>query len=131
MPVRLRVPLCELLHFSWIGAANTLATFGLFHLLLFVTSYVWAYILSFAAGIPVSFVLNTRITFGATVNWRDLPAFSAIQSLSFGLGLAILAALVDGLGMGERPASFLQVALTVPFSFLMTRRLIVHRAGSV
>lgn len=124
---RLRQLCLELLHFGWIGALNTLATFGLFHLLLFVMNYGWSYALSFAAGIPFSFILNSHITFRQRVDWRRMPAFAIVQGLSFGLGLFVLAVLVEYVGMGPRPASFLQLAITTPIGFLLARAVLARQ----
>ena len=124
---QLRQLAVELLHFGWIGALNTLATFGLFHLLLFVMGYGWSYTLSFLAGIPFSFVLNSHITFRRKVEWRRMPAFALVQGLSFVLGLLILAGLVEYAGMGPRPASFIQLAMTTPIGFLFARTVLASQ----
>jgi len=116
-----RERLREYWHFGWIGAVNTAATFALFQLLLFAMGYGWAYTLSFLAGIPFAFVLNSRITFAVELEWSRIPAFALVYGGSYLLGLGVLAALVEWAGIDERPASVLQLVITVPPTFVLSR----------
>ena len=106
------------------GGINTLATYLIYLTVLAVAPYPLAYSLSYGAGIVLSFVLNSRFVFRAPLRWRRLLQYPVVYVVQYALGYAVLYAAVELVGMGPSLGPVLVVAVTVPVSFVLTRRIL-------
>ncbi|OPY86318.1 MAG: GtrA-like protein [Syntrophaceae bacterium PtaU1.Bin231] len=117
----------EIRRFVLAGTANTAASYLLYLLLLPVVPCAVSYTLAFAGGVVLSYVLNARWVFrvsagpGAALRW---PVVCLVQYL---LGAGLLCLAVDILGIDPRVAPLPAVALTVPVTFLLSRRILQGR----
>jgi putative flippase GtrA len=87
-------------------------------------SYRWAYSLSYVAGIFLSFVLNSRFVFRVPLRWRKLLRYPAVYIVQYVLGYAVLYAAVGLAGIDSRLGPAVVLAVTVPVSFLLSRRVL-------
>ncbi len=109
------------------GGANTLATFALYLLLLQVLPYAAAYSLAFLAGIALAYVLNRVFVFRAPGSAATVVLFPLVYVVQYLLGLAVVFFWVDVLGLPAQLASLAAVVLTIPVTFLLSRRLFLGR----
>ena len=111
----------EALRFIAAGAANTLATFILYWVLLRFISYSMAYTAAFVAGIVFSYALNALFVFKARPGIRTALAFPLVYLAQYVAGLAILWAWSSPLGMSPAYGVLVVAAITVPMTFLLSR----------
>lgn len=110
--------------FLVVGGINTIATYCIYLLLLGMTAYWLAYTLSYAFGIVSSYALNTIFVFRAKWSWRRLAAFPLVYAIQYGLGLISLGLLVEVFGLSEKIAPLLVIMITIPLTFIASRRII-------
>lgn len=117
------------LRFLTSGALNTLLTLALYWLLLRVMSAQAAYATSFIAGIALSYSLNLHFVFRERHSTRKMLLFPLAHLLIYALGACVLHVAIHRLGIPATVAPVLSIACTVPFSFLLLRRLLADRPG--
>ena len=72
------------------GGINTLATYLLYLAVLLVAPYPLAYSLSYAAGIIISFILNSRFVFRVPLRWSRLLRYPVVYVAQYLLGLCVI-----------------------------------------
>ena len=117
----------QALRFLVSGGINTLATFALYWALLPWLGYAGSYSLAFAAGIVLSYVLNTRFVFRTRASLGTAMAFPLVYVAQYFAGLAVLWLWVERLGLPARYGILATVAVTVPLTFVLSR-LLFHRS---
>jgi len=115
----------RLLRYLVAGGLNTGTTWLLYLALLRVVPYAAAYSLSFAAGIVLSFVLNSRFVFGVPLRWSRLIPYPGVYLVQYVLGLAVVWVVVERARLPAWSAPLIALALTVPIGFVLTRRILV------
>lgn len=106
------------------GAVNSGVTYLAYLALLKWFSYRWAFSLSYVAGILLSFVLSSRFVFRVPLSWRNLVRYPAVYVLQYLLGYAVIYVAVGRVGLDPRLGPLAVLAVTVPVSFLSSRRLL-------
>jgi len=114
----------EALRFLVGGGVNTLLSLVYYWALLYLMPYGAAYTVSFALGILSSYAINTLFVFRTHWSWRRLMAFPLVHLVNYGVGLAVVWASVSLLGLDERVAPLVAIAVTLPLNFLLSRWLI-------
>ena len=114
------------LRFVAVGAINTALTYGLYVALVHFIHYQFAYALAYAAGLVLQFLLHSRFVFRVPLRLANLFGYPPIHMLLYGLGAALLHALVEWIGIGTRVAPLLVIAVSVPLSFALTRAWLVR-----
>jgi putative flippase GtrA len=104
-----------------VGALNTVLSYLVYLALLKWVSYRWAYSLSYAAGILLSFVLNSLLVFRVPLRWRRLLPYPSVYLVQYLLGLGVVHVGVELLGWDERLMPVAVLVVTVPVSFVLTR----------
>ncbi|MBH1964352.1 MAG: GtrA family protein [Comamonadaceae bacterium] len=103
------------------GAVNTAIGYLLYLALLQVTSYRMAYVMSFVAGIGLSYLLMRFAVF-RTSGRRFSPVWVAASHLmQLALGLAVVEIWVSVLGGPPALAALAAVVVCVPLMFLVQR----------
>ncbi len=111
----------EFLRFVTVGALNTGLTYGIYVALVHFIHYQLAYAVAYSAGIVLQFLLHSRFVFRVPLRWSNLGGYPPIHLVLYGFGALLLHVLVARLGMDERLAPLLVIALSVPLSFALTR----------
>ena len=111
----------EALRYLLAGATNTLATYLLYLALLQVLHYRWAYVLAFAAGIGLSFLLLRHVVFGRPGKRFSLAYVAASHGLQLLLGLAMVEAWVAWLRGPAWAAPLAAATVCVPVMFILQR----------
>jgi putative flippase GtrA len=111
----------QLARFLVVGALNTGLSYLVYLALLRVVSYRWAYSISYAAGIVLSFVLNSLFVFRVPLSWQRLLPYPSVYLVQYLLGLCVVHVGVELLGWDERLMPIAVLVVTVPVSFVLTR----------
>lgn len=110
----------EALRFIAAGAANTLATFILYWVLLRFVSYPIAYTASFVAGVALSYALNALFVFKVKPRIRSALVFPLVYVAQYLLGLAVLWLWSSILGMPPDYGVLVVAATSVPITFVLS-----------
>jgi len=106
------------------GVINTLTTYLIYLICLYAVRYSMAYTLSFASGIFISYYLNSRYVFREELSWRKALKYPLVYLVQYLLGISSLYLLVELAGVSEVIAPIFVVLITVPVTFLLSRRII-------
>ena len=117
------------LRFVLAGLANTGVSLAVYWLLLLIAPYAVAYSVGFLVGMLVAFALNTYFVFRVSWSWRKLAAFPLVQLANYVLRLAVLAFVVDVVGVPEQVAPLISIPATIPANFLLSRALMSQQAA--
>lgn len=110
------------------GAVNTGATLVLYWVLLRFVHYQAAYLVSYCAGILLSYALNTRYVFKARHSWLKFAVFPLIYAVVYGIGALTLKVAVGYLNVPAAAGPIVSIIVTLPVSFLLTRALLQRPA---
>lgn len=111
----------QALRFLLAGGINTLATLGLYWLLLPAIGYGPAYTVSFVAGIAISYLLNVRFVFRVAASPRSAVLFPGVYAVQYCVGLAVLWLWSSVLGLSPAYGVIASIAVTVPLTFILAR----------
>ena len=115
----------EAVRFLIAGAINTLATYLIYLGALPFVAYAYAFSISFVAGIVLAFVLYSSFVFRTPIAWRKLARYPAVYLVQYFAGLAVLALLIEHVGMSKRIAPLVSVLVLTPLTFVMNRRFLL------
>lgn len=107
------------------GAANTLATYFLYLLLLRFMPYGISYTAAFTTGIALAYVLNRYFVFQGRRSLMRSMLFPLAYLAQYLLGLVIVHAWVKLAGWDARLAPLASIAISVPVTFVLTRWIFV------
>ena len=107
------------------GALNTGSTFVLYWLLLLIVEYRLAYAISFASGILISYVINTKFVFRTHYSLRKIVLFPLVYLATYFVGALVLHASVSRFGVDARIAPFFSICATLPLTYLLTKLILV------
>lgn len=119
-----RHDLATVVRFLLVGGTNTAATLLLYWLLLGWLVPRAAYAVSFAAGMVLGYLLNTRFVFRVRRQWRSLALFPLVHLATYVVGALALELAIGWLHIDPRVAPLLSIAATVPTSYLLTHSLL-------
>ena len=115
----------QLFHFAVVGGSGYVVNLIVFSLLTSGAglNHLLAAVGAFAVAVTNNFLLNRHWTFRRQGSAEAHAGFQAarfltVSTVGLGVNLAVLAALVDGAGMGELPGQAIAVALATPVNFV-------------
>ena len=117
----------EGLRFLIAGGINTLLSYLIYLALLRFASYLIAFSISFAAGIFIAYALNAGFVFRTGFSLAKMAKFPALYVIQYLAGLLLLRVLIGSLGIDERIAPLINVALLTPLTFMINRWFLVQR----
>lgn len=124
----LRAPLPTIVRFLAGGALNTGSTFVLYWLLLYVVEYRIAYAISFAAGILLSYVINTKFVFRTHYSLRKIILFPLVYLSTYFTGACLLNVAVTQFGLDAKIAPFISICATLPMTYLLSKLVLEGKA---
>ncbi|MET9297062.1 GtrA family protein [Streptomyces sp. NPDC003077] len=116
--------------FVLVGGVNTATFYGGYLLLHPWMPYFAAYTLAFLLSMTGSFFLNAHFTYRTRPTWRKFLFFPLTQATNYGVQSAGLVALVGWCGLQTRIAPLLAAVLAIPFTYVVSRRVLVPRGGT-
>jgi putative flippase GtrA len=111
----------EFPRFLLVGLTNTISSYLLYLLLLQIMPYLYAYSASYAAGVVLSYILNSRFVFRQPMSLAKFLQFPVVYLIQYSLGIAILWLLVGQLSIAPEWAMLAVVAATIPVTFITSR----------
>ncbi len=111
----------EALRYLLAGGINTLVTYIAYLMLLQVLHYRWAYVLAFALGVGLSFVLLRHLVFARPGKRYSLAYVAASHGLQLLLGLLVVELWVVWLHGPAWLAPLAAVLVCVPIMFVLQR----------
>lgn len=113
--------LTDLVKFVIGGVINTAFTFFLYLSLQIVLPYQVAYAVAFAVGIVFSYWFNAIIVFKTHISWKGFFAFPLVYLVQYLISAMLLGFFVERVGVPQRFAPLIVIALTIPITFVLTR----------
>ena len=108
--------------FLIVGTANTLLGYVIYFLANLVLSYQFAFTLAYIGGLLLSYYLNSGWVFHSKMTWRSMLVFPLVYVVQYATTLGLLHVFVELLKIGENISYFVAVALTIPVSFLLSKK---------
>ena len=110
-----------------VGGSNTAVTYGVYCLLVFWISAQAAWLLVYILGMLIGYVGHSRLVFSSDLKFRRAAAYIVLQVSMYGLSGAIIYFLHTVSGYGPRVAAGSAIIITVPISFLVSRKIMRSR----
>lgn len=117
----------EVLRFLLAGGTNTALAWLVYLLLLIWFRYETAYVAAYVLSIGTSYLLSARFVFRQRMQWRAALLFPLVYAVQLAIGFVLLRLLVEQLRVPQAFAPLLVVILTLPLTFLLSRRIMVAR----
>lgn len=124
-----RFPFGRLLRFAAVGGVNTLTFYGCYLALHPWMPYFAAYTIAFLFSMAGSFFLNTYFTYRTRPSRKKFLLFPLTQVTNYVVQSAGLVVLVNWCGLGTRIAPLAAAVLAVPFTYLVSTRILLPRHG--
>ncbi|MGW7550120.1 GtrA family protein [Streptomyces rimosus] len=125
-----RLPrLPRLLRFAVVGGVNTLTFYGCYLALHPWLPYFAAYTIAFLFSMVGSFFLNTYFTYRTRPSWKKFLLFPLTQVTNYVVQSAGLVVLVNWCGLDTRIAPLLAAVLAIPFTYVVSTRILVPGGG--
>ncbi len=86
-----------------------------------VLAYHVAYAISYAAGILISYVLNSRYVFGVGFSAATFALYPLVYVAGYLAGAVVLEIAVDGWGIPAAVGPLLAICVTLPLTYALTR----------
>lgn len=122
-----RARLAEVFRFALVGGVNTGTFFGCYLLLHPWMPYFAAYSLAFLLSMVGSFFLNTYFTYRTRPTWKKFALFPLTNVTNYLVQSVGLYALVTWAGMDDRIAPLVAAVVAIPFTYLISQRILVPR----
>jgi putative flippase GtrA len=120
----------ESLRFLIAGGANTVLTYLIYIVLLYVVSYPMAFTITFIIGVIIAFIFNSFYVFRAPLAWSKFLQYPIIYALQYVVGLALLALVIEYIGFDKRIAPIFNVILLTPVTFVLNKCFLSRRANN-
>ena len=118
----------EFLRFLLVGGFNTGITYAVYLVLNWFLPYALAYALAYAVGIVFSYLLNSKLVFATTLQWKSFLLFPVVYTIPLLVNLVFLHLLVEMVGFSEQWSPLLVILVSVPLTFVFSR--FILRASS-
>lgn len=115
----------QFLRFVAIGGVNTFSTALISTLLSRALAYNISFVIGYAAGLVISFFLNSIFTFGRRPTLKKFILFPLSYVPNFAVQYLSVVLLVEILCLSSTLAYFLAAVIGVPVTFIIMRFLIV------
>lgn len=109
------------------GGFNTVVTYGLYLLILNFLAYRESYTIAYVAGIVLAYSLNRYFVFKSHNGVRSVALFPLIYLVQYLASLLVLWVWVEKLGLDDRLAPLIAIAITVPLTFVLSKYLFLKR----
>ena len=120
----------EFCRFIFWGGINTLIGYLIYVLLVQLLPYLLAYSIAYAAGIPISYFLNSRFVFREQLRLSKAVRYPLVHITQYLLGTISLYLLVQIFKVNQLLAPALVVMLTIPVTFVLSRRIVASKKSS-
>lgn len=109
------------------GGLNTVVTYGIYLVLLQQMSYQVSYTIAYVFGILLSYVLSRVFVFQSHKGLKSVLLFPLVYLVQYGAGILILWFCIDMMGINQKIAPLIVIAITIPITFLLSRFVFVSK----
>ncbi|WP_371678569.1 GtrA family protein [Streptomyces sp. NBC_01276] len=120
----------QIFRFALVGGVNTGTFFALYLLLHPWMPYFAAYTLAFVLSMIGSFFMNTYFTYRTRPTWKKFLLFPLTNVTNYVIQSVGLYALVTWAGMDTRIAPLVAAVVAIPFTFLLSRKILIPGTGA-
>jgi putative flippase GtrA len=117
----------EPVRFILAGGLNTVIVYAAYLALLPIVGYAVAYTVTYVAGIFISYYLSARFVFRRPLRWSDAAHYPLVYVLQYALGITLTTVLIEGGELNPEIVPVLVIIMTLPVTFLLSRRIIKRR----
>lgn len=110
--------------FALCGGINTAATLLLYLGLIKLLNYQLAYLIAYAGGIALAYIMNLRIVFKEQSSMGKMMSYPLIYLVQYLLGAMLLYTLVDILALPKTWAPLLVIPLLMPVSYYLNKKIL-------
>lgn len=114
----------EFVRFLFVGVINTLSTYLLYLLLLFIFNYNVSYTISYIAGIVISFYLNSLFVFKEKVSFKKFVKYPIVYIVQYLINLIGLFILVEYFHFPKEVVPIIVIILSIPITYLLSKLII-------
>jgi putative flippase GtrA len=118
----------QLVRFGLVGAVNTGVFSGIYLALHPHLPYFLAFTIAFALAMTGSFFLNSYVTYRTRPTWRKFLLFPLTYLVNYVVTSVGVLILVNGLHVATRIAPLIAAVAAIPFTFLLSRRILLPEA---
>lgn len=116
----------QVVRFALVGAVNTGTFYGFYLALHPLMPYFAAYSAAFVLSMVGSFFLNTYFTYRTRPSWRKFLLFPLTNLTNYVVTSVGVYVFVEWARMDDRIAPLLAAAAAIPFTFLLSRRILTR-----
>lgn len=109
------------LRFVLAGLLNTALSYGFYLLMVRYMGYQLAYLLAYALGVILAYVLNAGYVFRISCSWRGLLSYPVVYIVQYILAAILLEAAVNWVGLKQAVAPLPVMVCMVPLSYLVNK----------
>lgn len=121
-----------LLRFCLVGVVNTGTYYGLY--LLFLHVFGWVYLIShisaFVLSMIGSYFMNTYFTYKTKPSFKKFFQFPLTYAVNIMVTTSGVYVFVDWLGIDENIAPLLASIVAIPFTYIVSKKILVDRSDS-
>jgi putative flippase GtrA len=120
----MRPALLQFARFLVAGAINTVASYGVFVVLLQFMPYLAAYTAAYLLGVAVSYLLMTSFVFRTPRRAATALRFPLVYIVQYLTGSAVIVLLVETWSVRAPIAAIVAIVVSIPVSFLLSRTIL-------
>lgn len=109
------------------GGINTLSTYFLYLVLIYITSYKIAYGISYTSGIFISYILNSRFVFHVPYNWKKFIKFPIVYIIQYAISILGIFISIEYLYISKEIAPLIIILLNIPITFFISKTILTTR----
>jgi putative flippase GtrA len=118
--------LYQVVRFGMVGVVNTCTFYGCYLALHPVLPYFAAFTVAFVLSMIGSFFMNTYFTYRTRPTWRKFLFFPLTNLTNYVVTSIGVFVLVEWCHMDDKIAPLLAAVVAVPFTYLLSRRILTH-----
>lgn len=116
----------QIVRFMAMGSLSTTMMLLIYLILEQIIRYQVAYLISYAITIVISYFLNTRFVFRASISFRSFFQFPIVYIIQYGVSAILLEILVR-LGLSATYAPILVIMMLLPLTYWLSQLVIVNK----
>ena len=119
-----------LIRFIILGVINTILTYFLYLILLFLLPYVWAYSITYLFGLTISYFLSSYWVFKKNIAIKSGMYFLIYHLSNYLVNIMALWIFIDLIGLSEKIAPLITISLLTPIFYLISKKIFLGKIES-
>ena len=119
-----------LIRFIILGVINTILTYFLYLILLFLLPYVWAYSITYLFGLTISYFLSSYWVFKKNIAIKSGMYFLIYHLSNYLVNIMALWIFIDLIGLSDKIAPLITISLLTPIFYLISKKIFLGKIKS-